>query len=95
MFDSRIVFTSQGCKQCDLTGYRGRVNITEILQITEEIEGLIGTQASMSQLRHLATSQGFQDLRYAAQQKVYTGETSWDEVYRVLGENPISHDICL
>ncbi|MGI4851582.1 MAG: GspE/PulE family protein [Janthinobacterium lividum] len=85
--DSRIIFTSKGCDYCHHTGYRGRTNITEILQITEEIETLINTQAPMSQLRHKATSEGFQDLRYVAQQNVYAGETSWDEFYRVLGKS--------
>jgi type II secretory ATPase GspE/PulE/Tfp pilus assembly ATPase PilB-like protein len=84
--DNHIVFMAKGCEVCSYAGYLGRTAVAEILCINEEIEVLIQRQASTAELRKFAQKQGFQPLRKAAFEKVYKGETSLEELYRILGK---------
>lgn len=75
-----------GCKKCGNTGYRGRLPLVEVAVITPSIADLIAGGASATSLQRAAVSQGMAPLREVAVARIRRGETSLQEVERVLGD---------
>nr|MBP9838969.1 Flp pilus assembly complex ATPase component TadA [Pseudomonadota bacterium] len=76
-----------GCKSCQLTGYKGRCGIHEMLTIDDNVRPKIMQRADASQIRAAAT--GLKSLRFDGAQKVLKGITSLEEVLRVTQEDDI------
>ncbi len=75
------------CKTCRGVGYKGRRAITETMPFSPEIREMIVSSESMikeDELRKLAVSQGMLTLQDSARQMVLDGETSIDEMTRVV-----------
>ncbi|HYU33551.1 MAG TPA: ATPase, T2SS/T4P/T4SS family [Thermoanaerobaculia bacterium] len=83
----RPVVRAVGCADCGRSGYRGRLPILEVLVVSEEIETLIAAGAPLSQIQRMAVQEGgMRQLRDVAVERVLAGETTLDEMDRVLGE---------
>ncbi len=78
------VFRAVGCKKCGGTGYRGRVGVHEVLMMTEEISKLCVENATAENVKKLAIEQGMLTLRQDGLEKVRMGQTSIEEVVRVI-----------
>ncbi len=76
------VYKPVGCDECNNTGYRGRIGLFEVMEITEEIKELILTGATTSEIRNKAIEQGMITLRQSGLQKIKDGITSIEEVLR-------------
>ncbi|MDD3145648.1 MAG: ATPase, T2SS/T4P/T4SS family, partial [Candidatus Gracilibacteria bacterium] len=74
-----------GCKNCNNTGYNGRIGLYEILEITEKLETLILNNASRLQLEIQAIGDGMVPIKDDGLLKVILGETSLEELLSVLG----------
>jgi type IV pilus assembly protein PilB len=72
-----------GCRNCANTGFQGRMAITEVMVVSEELELLTLERAPSSELRKVAISQGMTTLRQDGLLKVAAGDTTLDEVIRV------------
>ncbi|WP_100655918.1 GspE/PulE family protein [Alteromonas flava] len=72
-----------GCKECQGTGYKGRIGIYELIEIKEKMRALILEQKPASELYRLAKSQGYRNLYEDGMLKAFMGLTSVEEVYRV------------
>ena len=83
-----IFYRGEGCADCFNTGYRGRIGVFEILEITPEIRPLISQQAGRSAIeQELASAHSeFKTLRENAIQLVEEGITTAGEVQRVIYE---------
>ncbi|MBP6798116.1 MAG: type II/IV secretion system protein [Luteimonas sp.] len=77
--------TPVGCPRCQGTGYRGRVGIYELVDVTPEMQELIIASATAEKMRALATAQGGRTLREDGLLKAMSGLTSVEEVVRVTG----------
>ena len=75
----------KGCQSCNFTGYRGRMAITEILDVDDRIRELILASASTSSLQEAAVEAGLVSLRDTGLQAVFDGQTSVEEVLRETG----------
>ena len=71
-----------GCDRCNNTGYKGRVGLYEVMEITEELRELILVGASSLELRRKAVEEGMLTLRASGLRKVKEGVTTLDEVVR-------------
>jgi type IV pilus assembly protein PilB len=71
-----------GCDACNLTGYKGRVGLYEVMEITEELRELILVGASGLELRRKAVDEGMLTLRASGLRKVKDGVTTIEEVVR-------------
>jgi type IV pilus assembly protein PilB len=71
-----------GCDRCSLTGYKGRVGLYEVMEITEELRELILVGASGLELRRKAIDDGMITLRMSGLRKVKDGVTTIEEVVR-------------
>ena len=74
-----------GCVRCAQTGYRGRVGLYELMEITDEIRELIVEKRPAEAIASVATAQGMRRLRDDGLAKVRSGRTSMSELLRVLG----------
>ena len=83
------LYQGKGCKNCGGTGFRGRVAIFEIINVTKEIKDLILTNPSTKQIWDLAKSQGAQSLFEDGVEKVKNGVTTLEELLRVAA--PVNH----
>lgn len=73
----------KGCSLCNNSGYKGRIGIYEIMEISPEIRNLIDKKAPESEIENMATIQGMEVLRQACINKVKQGITTVDEMMRV------------
>jgi type IV pilus assembly protein PilB len=71
-----------GCERCNNTGYKGRVGLYEVMEITEELRELILVGASALELRRKAIDDGMITLRRSGLLKVMDGVTTIEEVAR-------------
>ncbi|WP_158375653.1 GspE/PulE family protein [Cellulosimicrobium cellulans] len=78
------LFRPVGCVACSRTGYRGRVALHEVMRVTEDIERLAVARASAAEIGATARSQGMITLRDDGWQKVALGQTSVEEILRVV-----------
>jgi type IV pilus assembly protein PilB len=76
------VYKGKGCDLCDHTGYKGRLGLFEVLEITEELRDLILVGTSAIDLKRKALEQGMLTLRRSGLQKVKSGLTTLEEVVR-------------
>src|SRR3954453_6235454 len=72
-----------GCARCGHTGYKGRVGLYEVMQLTEEIRDLTIERSSAEAIKNVAVEQGMRLLRDDGLEKVRLGVTSIAEVARV------------
>ena len=75
-------FKGKGCKECNNTGYRGRIGIYELMEITPEIREAIIKRESSSVIREIARKNGMRTLRESGLLKVKRGITTLEEVIR-------------
>ncbi|WP_308467458.1 GspE/PulE family protein [Rathayibacter soli] len=78
------IYAPVGCGSCSKTGYRGRMAIHEVMSVTEEIERLAVARVSSAELGRLAREQGMLTLREDAWEKAKLGQTSIEEILRVV-----------
>jgi len=75
-----------GCEKCSGTGFTGRVGIFELMELDDEIRGLIMSHADAAQITAAARRTGMRSLREDGWLKVKTGVTTAGEVMRVTQE---------
>lgn len=78
-------FRPVGCKRCSGTGYRGRLAIHEVMEMTDEVAHLVVAQAIPGDLEAVAVKQGMVTMRDDGLRKAASGETSLEEVMRSIG----------
>ncbi|MGB6198643.1 MAG: ATPase, T2SS/T4P/T4SS family [Candidatus Acidiferrales bacterium] len=78
------VAVAVGCRECDNTGYRGRVGIYELLVLNETIRELVRSEGRVDQIRDVARANGLLLMQEDALDKVREGITTLDEVLRVV-----------
>jgi type IV pilus assembly protein PilB len=72
----------KGCDKCNNTGYKGRVGLYEVMEVTEELRELILVGASSLELRRKAVDEGMLTLRSSGLRKVKDGVTTIEEIVR-------------
>ena len=82
--DGPTFFRAVGCGSCSSSGYRGRFAVHEVLQMTEEVAALVLKRASTPEVKEAAVSQGMLTLREDGLRKVAAGQTSIEELLRVV-----------
>jgi type II secretory ATPase GspE/PulE/Tfp pilus assembly ATPase PilB-like protein/CheY-like chemotaxis protein len=78
------LYKAVGCSECAMTGYRGRFCIVEVLAITPEIERVISAGATADKIADVAHANGMRGLWESGLTHVLRGETSLDELMRVV-----------
>jgi type II secretory ATPase GspE/PulE/Tfp pilus assembly ATPase PilB-like protein len=75
--------TGSGCEACNMTGYRGRVGIFELMTMDEELKKLVLQQTGASVMKEAAIRGGMRTLREDGLEKARRGLTTLGEVLRI------------
>jgi type IV pilus assembly protein PilB len=84
------IYKGEGCKSCGNTGYKGRIAIYEVLEITPAIKELIMKNATSDQIKIQAIKEGMKTLRMAALTKVALGQTTIEEALSNTGADKLA-----
>ncbi len=76
------VYRPNGCSLCHNTGYKGRIGLFEVMEITEGIKDMILSKAQSYQIKKKAMEEGMITLRQSGLIKIKEGITSLEEVLR-------------
>jgi type IV pilus assembly protein PilB len=75
-------FKGEGCRTCSNTGYKGRVGLYEVMEVSEDIQELILVGASAREIKRKAVDEGMLTLRQSGLAKIKAGLTTLEEVLR-------------
>ncbi len=78
------LYRPAGCVACSRTGYKGRLALHEVMRVTEEIERHAVAHSSSADINTTAVKQGMRTLREDGWYKVASGDTSIEEILRVV-----------
>ena len=76
------IFTGAGCEKCANTGFTGRIAISEVLEISPEIQNLIFSDFSANSILNLARKNGFLTMWENGILQVFSGKTTFSELRR-------------
>jgi type IV pilus assembly protein PilB len=76
------LYKGRGCNTCNGTGYKGRVGLYEVMEISEGIRDLIMVGATAVELKRKAIEEGMLTLRLSGLEKIKQGITTIEEVLR-------------
>ena len=72
-----------GCDECNHTGYKGRIAVQEVLEITPKLQKLISNSAEENVLLEVARENGFTTFKEDCLNKVQAGQTTLEEYYKI------------
>ncbi|MGC1275684.1 MAG: ATPase, T2SS/T4P/T4SS family [Planctomycetaceae bacterium] len=75
-------YYGKGCASCNNSGYKGRIGIYELMDISDDIRDMITNEASVDDIRNYARSQGMTTLREAGLKLIFDGVSTIDEIVR-------------
>jgi type II secretory ATPase GspE/PulE/Tfp pilus assembly ATPase PilB-like protein len=78
------LYRARGCRHCDQQGYKGRFALLEILRMDPDIDELIARRSTAREIATAARDKGFKHLAEDGVARVRAGDTSVDEVSRVV-----------
>lgn len=81
----QTVHKGAGCNACYFSGYKGRIGLYEVLALDDPLRHMVASHAPITQIAQYAKEHGFVSLRDDGYQKVASGQTTPEEIYRVLG----------
>ena len=79
-FKDKFTYEITGCKDCNYTGYHGRIAVFEICEITETLKELIANGESSLKIKAAALKENYRPLFIDALEKVYNGQLTLEEV---------------
>jgi type IV pilus assembly protein PilB len=87
-------YKATGCDQCNQTGYRGRIGLYEVMRVTDKLRRMIASRASEDALREAAVAGGMVSLGEDGLAKVKSGQTTAEELLRVVTEVREMRTLC-
>ena len=90
---SRPVFEAEGCVHCRMSGYHGRLVIMEVLTMHAEMHAMLAQPMVMSQVQQQARLHGYTTLAEEGLQLVNAGETSVQELRRVVDLSALETEV--
>ena len=76
-------YRGRGCDRCSGSGYRGRIAIYEVMDVTDDLRALILRGASNVEIKKYAIEHNMRTLRMSGIQKVIQGVTTFDEILTI------------
>jgi len=82
--ETSVLYKGKGCDECNNSGYSGRICINEVLVADDEIREAILRKASSTELRKIAIKNGMTTMLEDGLKKAEAGETTLEEIFRVI-----------
>ena len=77
------IYEPCGCPRCDNTGFKGRIGVYEIMEVTQPLKTIISKNGNAEDIKNKALEEGMSTLRMSATKYVLEGITSVPEMMRV------------
>ena len=77
------IYEPNGCSRCDGTGYKGRIGVYEIMQVSSKLKSIISKGGDAEDIKEQALKEGMYTLRMSATELVLDGTTSFNEMMKV------------
>ncbi len=77
------LYYGKGCSTCDMSGYRGRTIIAEVLEMTDGVKALIMDERNASEIEDQARKEGMVTIIEDGLEKIFKGVTTLEELLRV------------
>ncbi|MEM7145495.1 MAG: GspE/PulE family protein [Verrucomicrobiota bacterium] len=77
---SAPIYERVGCRECHSTGYRGRLALMEVCEITTEMGDLVEVSAPQAELRKVARRNGMTTLYQEGLKNILEGNTTYEEI---------------
>jgi general secretion pathway protein E len=84
--DAVTLYRATGCEHCNGTGYRGRLVISEVLNMTDPLRRAVLEHATATEIQRIATREGMLTMYEDGLRKAVEGRTTMEEVLRVAEE---------
>jgi type IV pilus assembly protein PilB len=81
--ETQVFYEGAGCMECGGTGFKGRMAICELLDLTDHIREIILDKRPISEVKRAAKEQGMRFLRESAVERVLDGLTTLREINKV------------
>ena len=85
-YKMKKAWRGEGCEFCSFTGYKGRLGLFEQFEMTPQASEAIASGASVGKLRDIARENGMRTLAELGAERVASGDTTPEEMMRVVGE---------
>lgn len=85
-FENLVLNRGKGCKACNQSGYKGRIGIYEVLEVTPAVADLVVKRASSDEIKNKAIEEGMIVMLQDGFMKIQSGITTIEEVLRVTKE---------
>ena len=82
--ENDFFYKSKGCEKCNNTGYKGRIGLFEVLDMSSAIEELIVEGASNPDIEKQAVEEGMILLRKDALYKAVTGDITIEQALQIM-----------
>ncbi len=82
-YRGKLFYEGAGCLECNGTGFHGRAAISELLDLSDRIRGMILDRRPAAEIKRAAKEEGMTFLRESALLKVAEGETTLREINKV------------
>ncbi|MBR4981450.1 MAG: Flp pilus assembly complex ATPase component TadA [Lachnospiraceae bacterium] len=81
--EQTVIYEPVGCGRCDNTGYKGRIGVYEIMEVSPKLKTIIGKGGDAEDIKNQALKEGMYTLRMSATELVLNGTTSYSEMMKV------------
>ena len=81
--DKVTLYQAKGCKECDRTGYKGRLAVYELMVADPAVKRLIQTRSPIAEIAAAAAAHGMRTLKQDGMDKVMKGHTDMQQVRAV------------
>ncbi|MBO4390437.1 MAG: Flp pilus assembly complex ATPase component TadA [Lachnospiraceae bacterium] len=78
-----VIYDPAGCPACNGPGYKGRIGVYEILEMSPNLRQLIARGAGADEIKELALMEGMHTLKMSASRLVLEGVTSYSDMIRI------------
>jgi type II secretory ATPase GspE/PulE/Tfp pilus assembly ATPase PilB-like protein len=82
--EGKQLYAPKGCEACGMMGYDGRTGVFEVMPVSRSIRNMIAENRPVRDVRNRAIEEGMLEFRQSALLKVARGDTSTEEVFRVI-----------
>ncbi|MEW5767416.1 MAG: ATPase, T2SS/T4P/T4SS family [bacterium] len=89
--ESSVLYKGAGCKKCANIGYKGRIGVFELMEMTDSIRDLVLDREPTYKIRDCAEAEGMISLKEATARKVFAGVTTVEEFLRITVEERALH----
>lgn len=79
----KMIYEPVGCPKCDNMGYKGRIGVYEIMEVTQKVKQVIAKGGNAEAIKRAALQEGMFTLRMSATELVLKGVTSVTEMRKV------------